>query len=75
MSRTKTIFCSSEKSEVLHELTAYWNDCNEIFISINCSNSYDVESFICLDKETAIKFVKHLKREISKIKEEENGNI
>lgn len=62
----KTIYQSSEKSEHKSEMEVYANDSGELFIYI-----YDPEdeqfysNFICLDKKTAIKLVRHIKREIS----------
>lgn len=65
MEHTKIIFCSSDNSET--ELEAYCNNNNEIFLSItdkSLNNDYN-NQFITLNKHTAIKFVKHLKREIA----------
>lgn len=71
---TKTVFLSSEKSGVKHEMECFLNDRNEIFITIfDSENVYD-EKFICLDKTTAIKFVKHLKKEIAFLMESEVNN-
>jgi Pyruvate/2-oxoacid:ferredoxin oxidoreductase gamma subunit len=76
MERTKLIFCSSEKSKNNHELVAHSNSNNEIFLNIydprDESGYYNM--FIALDKHTAIKLVKHLKREISFIMESEVNN-
>lgn len=76
MDRTKTIFLSSSLSELNYELSAEVNSAtNEIFFRINDpsddSGYYDM--FIYLDRKTAIKFVKHLKREISYIESEDNN--
>ncbi len=76
MEKTKTVFCSSDLSEVNHEMLAYANSKNEIFINIydpNENNGYD-NQFIALDLLTAIKFVKHLKKEIAIIKDMEVNN-
>jgi hypothetical protein len=74
---TKIIFCSSEKSEVLHELTAFRNTLNELFIEIAdpTDDSGYGKMFIALDKYTAIKLVKHLKREIAEIIEVERLEV
>lgn len=67
MENTKTIFCSSDISDVQTELEAFCNNRNEIYISIidTSENSGYNQQFVCLTKETAVKFVKHLKREIA----------
>lgn len=77
---TKIIFCSSEKSEVAHELEAYNNTNNELYIQISNVDGDTVyaNQFTVIDKETAIKFVKHLKRQIANIIEierEEANNV
>ena len=76
MEKTKTVFLSSDISEVNHEMLAYANTNNEIFISIkNNDVGHDFnDTFIVLDLPTAIKFVKHLKKEIAFIKEMEVSN-
>jgi hypothetical protein len=74
MSNIKLVFLSSEKSEVNSEMECFYNDKNEIFITIYDSEDIYNQQFICLDKDTAVKFVKHLKREISYIESEvKNG--
>lgn len=70
MERIKTIFCSSEKSEVNFEMECFKNTQNEIYINIKNPENEDEFMFICLDKKTAIKFCKLLKREISYIESE-----
>ncbi len=65
MPKTKVIFCSSDKSDYDSELECYINDNQEIYINIECPNG--TFNFICLDKQTAIKFSKVLRTEISKI--------
>jgi len=72
MAHYKTIFLGSETSETeTHELQLYANNKNNIYISIDMKSTQD--SFICLDKATAIKLSKSLKTEISKIESEENN--
>jgi hypothetical protein len=77
MEKTKIVFCSSDNSDVNHEMLAYANTKNEIYIDIynpDENNGYE-NQFICLDLITAIKFVKHLKKEIAIIKEMEVKNV
>lgn len=74
MSNVKLIFLSSDKSNLETELECFFNSKNEIFISICSQNDAMDQQCICFDKETAVKFVKHLKREISFIESEvKNG--
>jgi hypothetical protein len=76
MEKIKTVFCSSDLSNVNHELVAYMNTNNEIYITIyqpDCNHDYESQ-FISLDLLTAIKLVKHLKKEIAIIKELEALN-
>lgn len=73
MGKTKTIFLSSDVSELDFEMQCYANYRNEIYISIENKND-DFMTAVCLDLQTAIKFVKHLKREIALIKESEVNN-
>ena len=66
---TGTADCESDKTE----LRVYVNDKNRIFISLE-DPMWDFP-YICLDKSTAIKFHRELKKQISFIKEgDENGN-
>jgi|AntAceMinimDraft_16_1070373.scaffolds.fasta_scaffold49027_1 plastocyanin domain-containing protein len=68
MSNHKIVFYGTEKSETSsHELTAFHNTINEIYITIK-SGYNEIPDWICLDKETAIKLTRVLKSEISKIK-------
>lgn len=62
---TKIIFQGSNQLGVESELQCYANTNDKIFISIDMEG-YQT-SFICLDRETAIKLSKVLKSEISKI--------
>jgi hypothetical protein len=72
MEKTRIVFCSSKDDEQI-EMEAYINTQNELYIKIE--NELDQFSYITLNKLTAIKFVKHLKKEISYMieSEEENG--
>lgn len=65
MSNHKIIFFGTENSEN-HQLECYYNDNNEIFISIDM-NYNQTPDWITLDKDTAIKLTRVLKSEISKI--------
>jgi hypothetical protein len=59
-------FYGTEKSKTEeHSLVAYSNTNNEIYISIDYPNSE--QSFICLDKSTAVRLVRELKREIGNL--------
>ncbi len=70
----KLVFYGTEKSNTDQtELTAYLNTKNEIFISIE-REDYPA-NYICLDKATAIKFHRELKKQISFIQEgDSHGN-
>jgi len=64
MANIKLVFQGTDVSETNeHELVAYANTRNEIYLSIDCDSNYP--SFICLDKATAVKLVKELKLQIS----------
>jgi hypothetical protein len=60
---TELTFTSTERSD-LHDasLVVYQNCYNEIFIKIS---GYDEISCICLDKETAKKLAKEIRKQIS----------
>ena len=72
MELTKFIFEGTENSEG-QELQIYYNSNNEIFIIIYNWETPESSEHITLNKATAVKLCKILKREISKI--EEDGNI
>lgn len=74
MSKTKLVFLGTERSKTEEvELQAYCTSFNEMFISIKpWGGAIDSGEIICLDRETAIKLVKNLKFEISKM-EASNG--
>lgn len=60
-------FHSTEKSKVKTALRTFSNQSNEIFIEIE-DTSVDHEygfQFVCLDKETAIKLAKEIRKQIS----------
>jgi hypothetical protein len=75
MERTKIIFCSAENSNCEHDLEAFYNANGNLTISIKDpkDNSGYYFMHIELDRLTAIKFVKHLKREISYMGSEVNN--
>jgi hypothetical protein len=75
MEKTKLVFCSSDISDYDSEMVAYVNQHNEIYISISDNQEYLNNQFIALDLLTAIKFVKHLKKEIAFIKGMEVDNV
>lgn len=67
MANIKLVFKGTVKSKTEeHELVAYSNVNNEIYMCIEMDNNYP--SFICLDKATAVKLVKELKLQISFLK-------
>jgi hypothetical protein len=61
-------FTSTQRSELQTELIAHCNQNNEIYIEIKepdeRTHDWDYQ-FICLDKETAIKLAKELRKQIS----------
>lgn len=65
------IYYGSEKSETNdQELRCFCNSANEIFVGIR-NTANDLENFICLDKSTAIKLSKELRKQIALIDDEE----
>ena len=66
MENTKIIFEGTPKSSG-QELQAYYNTQGEIFIKVYNWETPENSEFITLNKLTAAKLVKVLKREISKI--------
>jgi hypothetical protein len=74
MANTKLIFCGSQDSETQeHQLKCYANTKNNIYLSIDTGNYYG-NSFICLDRSTAIKLHRELKKQISFLTESEVNN-
>lgn len=71
MGNYKLVFGGTEASKTLdHELTCFCNANNELFIEILEDN----QSYICLDRATAIKFHREIKKQISFLEEEvDNG--
>jgi len=67
MEKTIITFFGTERSNTeQHELKAHFNSNNEIFISIQ-GNSLD---YICLNKPTAVRLVRELKRQIAYLSNE-----
>jgi hypothetical protein len=66
-------FYGTEKSKTEdHSLIAYSNTKNEIYLSVEIPNNYP--SFICLDKPTAVRLVRELKKQIGNLESEvDNG--
>ena len=74
MARVRTVFYGSKLSCTERiELNCYCNYNNEIYINITNPLDKDLPAFISLDKETAIKLVKHLKQQIGMINANEGG--
>jgi len=72
MARVRTVFYGSQLSgEELTELKCFVDADNEISISIE--NQSCPPQYIWLDKETAIKLVKHLKQQIGIINANQKG--
>jgi len=70
MAKIKTSYLCSANEQT--EMQMYVNSDNQIYIYIDLNDG--LFGYICLDKQTAIKFSKDLKREISYIKESEVNN-
>lgn len=65
----KTVFLNSEGSNHNSELEIYANHNGELYITIYDPADTMYGNFICLDKQTAIKFSKVVRREISFLKD------
>jgi hypothetical protein len=73
MANFKLVFSGTETSETnLHTLICYHNTLNDIFIEIE--NSSNESAYICLDRSTAIKLHRELKKQISFMESEEVSN-
>ena len=64
------VFKSTIKSEIDASMIVRANVNDEIFIEIYDNLKEYPTRFICLDKETAIKFAKELRKQISFIKDQ-----
>lgn len=66
MAKTKILYFGTEATGTQdNKLSMYCNSTNEIFISID--SEVNKHSFICLDRSTAIKLCKELRKEISNL--------
>lgn len=64
--RVKLEFYGTEKSQTEdYTLVAYSNVNNEIYISIDMGDT--APNFICLDKPTAVRLVRELKKQIGNL--------
>lgn len=72
MARVQLKFFGTDESETQeHELFIYANQRNEIYISIDSDTNSEYHlGYICLDKETAIKFSRELRKQISFLERE-----
>ena len=71
MANTKLIFCGTDESQSeTFELQAYCNLRKELFIQIDHRDDVYPASFICLDRETAIKLSKEIRRQIALMSED-----
>lgn len=69
MANVKLIFSGTEKSKTQeHTLEAYCNINNEIYLSIDTQDF--PAGFICLDKYTAVRLVRELKKQIGYLESE-----
>jgi len=73
MANVRLKFYGTEKSETEdHSLVAYTNLNKEMYLCLEMPNFE--ESFICLDKSTAIRLVRELKKQIGYMESEvDNG--
>jgi hypothetical protein len=62
---TKLVFESTQEGVSYSELSCFATGDNELYMEITSENDYP--QWITLDRETAIKLVKKLKTEISKL--------
>jgi hypothetical protein len=72
MANIKLVFCEIDDSQnEVKELQVYINQFDKLILfiddSANNSKGWDNSQFIALDKETAIKFSKELRKQISLI--------
>ena len=61
------LFSGTEESKTdTHTMLCYANNNNNIYINIDMNVSYEFDSaYICLDKQTAIRLAKELRRQIA----------
>jgi hypothetical protein len=67
MGNVKIIFGGTKGSKTTdHSLEVFANDKNELFFSIDMNMQHDFgEAFICLDKTTAIKLSREIRKQIA----------
>lgn len=74
MENVKLIFSGTKDSSTeFQQLEAYATDSNEIYISItesDCNHDHDIQP-IFLNKQSAVRLVRELKKQIGYIKESE----
>ncbi len=71
MANIKIAFLGTEESKTnSHELECFINSKNHIYIGITTGDDEYYNSWICLDKSTAIKLAKTLRTEINKLDDE-----
>ncbi len=69
MANVKLIFRGTESSGTEeHELVTFANTNHQIYLCIEMDNNYP--SFICLDKPTAVRLVRELKKQIGLLESE-----
>jgi hypothetical protein len=72
MANVKLVFKGTDNSGTEdHELLVFSNIHNNIYLSIQMPNDYP--SFICLDKSTAVRLVRELKKQIGYLESEVNN--
>jgi len=62
-------FHSTERSDIKSKLRVWYNSENELYIEIEHEDS--PAGYICLDKETAIKLAKEIRKQISFLEDEQ----
>lgn len=68
MANVKLVFCGDAQTENTNkEMQVYVNQFKKLYISITDADCIDYENtqYTCLDKETAIKFSKELRKQIA----------
>ena len=69
MPNVKLLFFGSEKSDTgRHELQVYCDQSKELFLSIDSKDEKHF-SFLVLDKSTAIKFSRELRKQIARLED------
>jgi len=74
MEYVKLLFYGTEKSKTNeHTIECYANGSNEIYLNIDMDGSEYYQAHICLNKATAIRLQRELKKQISYIEYQEDG--